>query len=842
MKQSISIFILLLTIIPGIVLASDPEGMPLSLKQAKIIATPIKKNKTTGTWNSNITIKNKSKLRQNLFGPLTLLVSTISRNDVTLENASGQTSAGLFYVSVPMPLDGLAYGKSVKNIKLKFSNPSKKPFKVKYKIFGFNSKQPCYTGNTTYPVIQSITPSNGATGTVISVNGNDFTECSKIYFNNQEIKNTHYVSKQRLEVVIPFDADEKLTTLTPLAGGDYPVKVDNSQSYNYTVSELPENTALPGTVIENIIENIYTSISENEASYRSTLLQLLTENSDIPENKKALEALDSALTETLSHDKFNISKKFESLGQQNLASLERVLLPLIPKSNAKAQSFTSIGNNIAISNQTNFNDINIDSICSNKSGDEWVKCRAEIAIMNQYSNKLMKLLDLCQIDKICEVINDFAGDLGVHILLSEIFVSANIGSVRFIHPLWLNHDSPYPASQETTTVTINNYINNIERKSESSKMITGAILGINKTADIGAIIKVLGKPLDSIPFAGSILSKLLDALAEWKTNQVNKPTELITVTTNVLKHELTYGFYETASLKNIILDNHPPCSIHDSDGYYAVETKPVFISPPDQWWFFHVPDAGGSTFNSQSIGECQIRIDDKYRLTIEDNINAKVNFYVDRFAKATINLENEGSVTYDRLPESKNTECSFVKSPCIEFFDVPIHEQITLTGFDSNGSTDNHTTWSGTGLSSFNCPSPSSTCAINLDVKNLTPPEISASFGGCTAEEKNAARSELAGVWTDTVYGDLKFIINSDGENGTLDLTDTNSSWGCPSDIKITLGWNDQKNPNDPSWACLNSMSFYFPGCANSYTVTYPIRMDPGGEKIIDGDPRIFKK
>ena len=128
MKQSIAILILLLTMTPGIGQAGDPEGVPLSLKQATISATPIKKNKTTGTWNSNITIKNKTKakLKQNLFGPLTLVISSISRNDVSLENASGQTSTGLFYLSIPMPLDGLASGKSIKNISLRFKNPSKK--------------------------------------------------------------------------------------------------------------------------------------------------------------------------------------------------------------------------------------------------------------------------------------------------------------------------------------------------------------------------------------------------------------------------------------------------------------------------------------------------------------------------------------------------------------------------------------------------------------------------------------------------------------------------------------------------------------------------------------------
>lgn len=141
--------------------AEEPINTLLSAKQIAITSTAPKLNKTTGTWDVYVTIRNKTKpkLKQNFYGPLTLIVNSVSRADVVLVNKTGQMSGGQPYLNVPVVQEGLAAGKTIKRISLQFNNPSKKGFKVKYQVMG-------YLAPYTPPQVPGVATLIAPTGTI----------------------------------------------------------------------------------------------------------------------------------------------------------------------------------------------------------------------------------------------------------------------------------------------------------------------------------------------------------------------------------------------------------------------------------------------------------------------------------------------------------------------------------------------------------------------------------------------------------------------------------------------------------------------------------------------------
>jgi hypothetical protein len=112
----------------------EPMGQPLG-KQIAIKASAPSLNKKTGLSTLRLVLTNRTRNPKLTFlSPLALLVTGVNRPDVTLANGAGQTSAGLAYVSVPVPRAGLKPGKSAKVI-LRFNNPGRKKFKPSYAVY-----------------------------------------------------------------------------------------------------------------------------------------------------------------------------------------------------------------------------------------------------------------------------------------------------------------------------------------------------------------------------------------------------------------------------------------------------------------------------------------------------------------------------------------------------------------------------------------------------------------------------------------------------------------------------------------------------------------------------------
>jgi hypothetical protein len=116
--------------------ADEPIGTPLG-KQIKITSN-LSYNQKRGAYVAKVVLKNQKNSKTTFRGSLALLVQSINKPGISLANASGQTSAGLGYVEVPLPAQGLKPGKTTKKVTLIFkSSDRKKPknLKIRYAAY-----------------------------------------------------------------------------------------------------------------------------------------------------------------------------------------------------------------------------------------------------------------------------------------------------------------------------------------------------------------------------------------------------------------------------------------------------------------------------------------------------------------------------------------------------------------------------------------------------------------------------------------------------------------------------------------------------------------------------------
>jgi hypothetical protein len=137
----------------GLVAAAEPEGILLG-KRIKVSTHEFEFNQNTGNYDTALALINKSKPKQTLYGPLTLVISSADQTDINLINASGHTAAGLPYLSISLPESGLKPGERIKGIPLTVNNPSKKKFKLRYAIYGFLA--PYYPDNKPPSMVQLV--------------------------------------------------------------------------------------------------------------------------------------------------------------------------------------------------------------------------------------------------------------------------------------------------------------------------------------------------------------------------------------------------------------------------------------------------------------------------------------------------------------------------------------------------------------------------------------------------------------------------------------------------------------------------------------------------------------
>ncbi len=124
--------------------------------QVTITKSGLVLNRATNTFNSTVTLTNISGAVLN--GPLVLVISNISPATVTLANPSGKGPSGSSFVSVTVPADGLGAGKSIADIVLEFTNPSRGAFTFTASVSTIAIQPEALPEGVTGPLIESVPP------------------------------------------------------------------------------------------------------------------------------------------------------------------------------------------------------------------------------------------------------------------------------------------------------------------------------------------------------------------------------------------------------------------------------------------------------------------------------------------------------------------------------------------------------------------------------------------------------------------------------------------------------------------------------------------------------------
>ena len=580
---------------------------------------------------------------------------------------------------------------------------------------------------TPTPTIHQTLPASAPTGSTILINGTGFTTCSHVFLGGKEIFLPKVISDRQLQIFVPFDVNSQ-NQLIPLATDSYPIKVDGSSPYDFTVTDLPENPNPPGQLLAELIDATFQSLSESLPEFQAILPQLLDENTDHPATQKLLQNLNASVSEINAKGSSDIATQLSALDSQSLDTLERAIFNNTPPDSgtssapAMSKAITTTNSIVTTNSYT----------CSRTSGDEWLRCREAFAYTSQFLSNTTKVLGYCAkltaltggaTALACAKIGLIVGLVST---AAETSLAYKLGSVRKLEFQVANVPNGDITSDGTSlNLRVNNLDNNYDHPTSNAKIALGAKLGISNQVNMALILKTF---MDVVLHAvdvdlGQAGEWLRDYALDWKNDQINKPTDYVLVTPAVLKHILTYEFYDRTSIPSF---SKPLCNIHDSDGYYAMQTSPKGSGALD--WVFAVPDQGGLTFTSLPIGDCEIKIADQFRMSSEDDISSEINVFVKRYAKLTVNVTGDGYVTYSRPTYSGRNKCGSGTSPCTEYFDVPIGTPITLTAHNSDGSNATNSTWNGRGMSTGSCSGFTNTCLINLDVKNSPPPNILVAF------------------------------------------------------------------------------------------------------------------
>ena len=106
---------------------NPPAGVDLD-KRISVTASDYKRNRQSGAFETKIVLRNKSKPKQTVFGPLSLVVASTTKPDVTLLDPDGFTADGKPFIIVAGSNSSLSPQKKIKGIALRFDNPSRKHF------------------------------------------------------------------------------------------------------------------------------------------------------------------------------------------------------------------------------------------------------------------------------------------------------------------------------------------------------------------------------------------------------------------------------------------------------------------------------------------------------------------------------------------------------------------------------------------------------------------------------------------------------------------------------------------------------------------------------------------
>ncbi len=673
-------FITAILLFPHLAIADPDFGEDLApiLKTKLSFTNNKKQNLTVG----KITLTNKrnKKTGQTIYSGLTLVVTNISDNQVSLSNPSGFTKDGFPFLLIPNTTP-LAPQKTLKNIQLQFNNPSGKKFKFNYSIYG----------SLKAGKINAISDVNVASGTLITLSGENFTRASTIKIAGQVLK-PDFISDQQLQFAVPFTINTK-KQLISLKAGKYSIKVDNSSVKPFTVTDLPQNLNPPGQLLKEQINSTFQELTQIVPELQSNLPQLLAATSKEPNTQEFIQDLAELISYFNGDVETKINQLVGKVDARSLDTLERALLvnkstTAIGYQPAKlSNNGQLIKSNSPVQNAKTSALFGAKDCLDEPDGDKWLECRQSDAYYSRLTNKFGSWLGYCAffakalptnpITPVCALLGTATISASV---IKEINVATHAGLVKGfelnINRMDTNDSANFDDfSDRKFVIYLNNYDNNEELILQTS----------NAKNILGATLYISDQP-DWINIANGILSSFL-SIANIKTGDIvadyitKKTRELfarkLNESTNVPQYTKTISLSKIKSEAGWLFGT--ACNIADARSIYLKTKENKWVIPdtapnlsPGQ--FMHTPTT------------CNYKIADDYRLPSEKNIKSTVDFFVKRYPKLILQINGQGSVTYSKKPLSSHPSCSASDiTTCTEYFDL-MQGQDTLLGLTSNSS------------------------------------------------------------------------------------------------------------------------------------------------------------
>lgn len=231
MRSKAIFSLIVLSILAGWVYPANSAD-PIALNSTSISITkgPLKWNKSTSQWETVVTLKNVTKIKNNkkFYGPFQL-VPHFDLEDVELLNSGGLTADSKSYVQVNVPKEGLAPGQKIKKIPLQFKTSTQKRFKLSYSLMGYANPEDAgiYPGDP--PDGPISTPKN------LELNQTDYRASDGSYHYDVDISWQHAVTNLKFEVNWQVAGDGEQWQSIVLQENTYNYKITNVHPGSYVI-------------------------------------------------------------------------------------------------------------------------------------------------------------------------------------------------------------------------------------------------------------------------------------------------------------------------------------------------------------------------------------------------------------------------------------------------------------------------------------------------------------------------------------------------------------------------------------------------------------------------------
>lgn len=750
--------------------------------QMTVSKSGLRLNRTSNTFDSVLTLTNSF---MPVSAPARLVVSDLGDPSVTLANANGTTADGAPYID--LKIGGIWALDMTLNTTLKFSNPKKVSFSFKTTIFATPKPLAC-SSTTGIPILKQTIPVSGATGDKIKIFGKGFTACSQVYLAGKVIATTQILSDHELEITLPFDVN-RLKQLIPMGAGTYLLKVDNSVSKGFTITDLPENPTATGQLMNEFVTTSFQGLAQSHAEFQASIPDLLNQANKDPSLQRLLHALDELGTLLNNQGQAIALQALSNLDATSLNTLERVLYSqqIRIDTSQPAMDLSQL-KSVSLSNKT------APSSATNLDGDTWIENRKAyydsiLGLSSEKAEIFGKIMVGCIFtapDPISKQVCTAMSAATAFVLLNKeitVTLDPRYGIIKSIQLDIENFsgstnknsdcgalDDPNKVAETALTgkridrvcqsgllrrlekinLHLNNANNSLDIPTNEAKKIAGATLYVTHRLDLAQILLAalgMASDLSGVTVPQTVLPVLEKALEKTSSLITDKFYNVISILLdrylNSTSDFLESSQYETKAISVKNIDSNVSDFLSFIPAVFSKNCEFPFGGTkyfPDQFYLktqadglFSVPDVFPSKDYGEmpNIGGCDFRIKKDFRLPSEEVISSKINFHLKNYPRLNLTKQSAGSVHYGFKTISGATDC--LEDTCTEFLDLGkdlVKSQYfwlsAYTQDAQDGSQPSYVTWMRNG--NTECDTADCKFNLNFNVNNDPPLNIDVSF------------------------------------------------------------------------------------------------------------------